>query len=201
MPRVKRGTVRRAKRKKLLARTKGIYATRASCIAPQKSPPIRRSSTPSSAAATRSGTSAACGSSASTPPRARTGLTYGQLINGLKLAGVDLDRKSLPISPSTQPAAFASSPRRPRRRGRAARNARPDPCPVHRHRDGAVLSAACLVRASWHAHVARRPVHRHRTQHCARASGTAPSPDPSSIADLKTRVRSRRWPPPRTDTT
>ena len=28
MPRVKRGTVRRAKRKKLLARTKGFYATK-----------------------------------------------------------------------------------------------------------------------------------------------------------------------------
>ena len=47
-------------------------ATRASCIAPRKNRPIRRSSMPSSAAATRSATSAACGSSASTPPRAST---------------------------------------------------------------------------------------------------------------------------------
>jgi large subunit ribosomal protein L20 len=35
-------------------------------------------------------------------------LTYGQLINGLKIAGVGLDRKTLADLAVTSPAAFAS---------------------------------------------------------------------------------------------
>jgi large subunit ribosomal protein L20 len=35
------------------------------------------------------------------------GLTYGRLINGLKAAGVDLDRKMLADLAVTEPAAFA----------------------------------------------------------------------------------------------
>ncbi len=51
-------------------------------------------------------TSAACGSCASTPRRALHGLTYGQLISGLKAAGVALDRKSLADLALDHPAAF-----------------------------------------------------------------------------------------------
>ena len=95
MPRVKRGNVRRAKRKKLLAWRRATTPTRASCIAPPKSRSTPRSSTRSSAAAARSAISAACGWSRINAAAREHGLTYGQLINGLKNAGVTLDRKSL----------------------------------------------------------------------------------------------------------
>ena len=51
------------------------------------------------------------------------GLTYGQLINGLKHAGVTLDRKSLSELAIASPAAFAHARRsRPRRRRSRSRS-------------------------------------------------------------------------------
>jgi large subunit ribosomal protein L20 len=107
MPRVKRGTVRRAKRKKLLSRTKGFfgnksklyrYAKEAGDTALKyafvgrrnKKRDFRRLWIVRINAAAR-----------------ENGLTYGQLINGLKAAGVDLDRKMLADLAATSPAAFA----------------------------------------------------------------------------------------------
>ncbi|HZA37355.1 MAG TPA: 50S ribosomal protein L20 [Vicinamibacterales bacterium] len=108
MPRVKRGTVRRAKRKKLLARTKGFYATKSKLYRAAKESAdtalkyafvgrrnkkrdFRRLWVIRINAAAR-----------------ENGLTYGQLINGLKIAGVGLDRKTLADLAVTSPAAFAS---------------------------------------------------------------------------------------------
>jgi large subunit ribosomal protein L20 len=107
MPRVKRGTVRRAKRKKLLSRTKGFfgnksklyrYAKEAGDTALKyafvgrrnKKRDFRRLWIVRINAAAR-----------------ENGLTYGQLINGLKAAGIDLDRKMLADLAATSPAAFA----------------------------------------------------------------------------------------------
>jgi large subunit ribosomal protein L20 len=107
MPRVKRGTVRRAKRKKLLARTKGFfgnksklyrYAKEAGDTALKyafvgrrnKKRDFRRLWIVRINAAAR-----------------QNGLTYGQFINGLKHAGVQLDRKMLADLAVTQPGAFA----------------------------------------------------------------------------------------------
>ena len=67
-----------------------------------------REGTPTSAASCASATSAGCGSSGSTPRRASTGLTYRELIHGLKAAGVTLDRKMLADLAATQPEAFAA---------------------------------------------------------------------------------------------
>ena len=95
MPRVKRGTVRRAKRKKLLKRAKGFYATKSKLYQAaqesvdkalnyafsgrrRKKRDFRRLWVVRINAAARV-----------------NGLTYGQLISGLKAAGVALDRKSL----------------------------------------------------------------------------------------------------------
>ena len=106
MPRVKRGTVRRAKRKKLLARTKGFFATKSKLYRAAKESAdtalkyafvgrrnkkrdFRRLWVVRINAAAR-----------------EHGLTYGQFINGLKLAGVELDRKALADLAITQPAAF-----------------------------------------------------------------------------------------------
>ena len=95
MPRVKRGTVRRAKRKKLLGLAKGYYANKSKLYRAakesvdtalkyafvgrrRKKRDFRRLWVVRINAAAR-----------------EHGLTYGQFINGLKNAGVTLDRKSL----------------------------------------------------------------------------------------------------------
>ena len=106
MPRVKRGTVRRAKRKKLLKRAKGFYATKSKLYQAaqeavdkalnyaysgrrRKKRDFRRLWVVRINAAAR-----------------QHGLTYGQLISGLKAAGVGLDRKSLAELAIDHPAAF-----------------------------------------------------------------------------------------------
>ena len=108
MPRVKRGTVRRAKRKKLLARAKGFYQTKSKLYRAakesvdtaakyayvgrkQKKRDYRRLWIIRINAAAR-----------------ENGLTYAQLIRGLKTAGIELDRKVLADLAATQSAAFAS---------------------------------------------------------------------------------------------
>jgi large subunit ribosomal protein L20 len=107
MPRVKRGNVRRAKRKKLLARAKGFYQTKSKLYRSAKESvdtalkyafvgrrnkkrDFRRLWVVRINAAAR-----------------ENGLTYGQLIAGLKAAGNDIDRKTLADLAVTQPAAFA----------------------------------------------------------------------------------------------
>ena len=108
MPRVKRGTVRRAKRKKLLdTRERASTRPRASCIAQAKESvdtalkyayvgrknkkrDYRRLWVVRINAAAR-----------------ENGLTYSQLMRGLKAAGSTLDRKMLADMAATQPAAFA----------------------------------------------------------------------------------------------
>ena len=106
MPRVKRGTVRRAKRKKLLKRAKGFYATKSKLYQAaqeavdkalnyaysgrrRKKRDFRRLWVVRINAAAR-----------------QHGLTYGELISGLKAAGVGLDRKSLADLAVDHPAAF-----------------------------------------------------------------------------------------------
>ena len=108
MPRVKRGTVRRAKRKKLLARAKGFYQTKSKLYRAAKESvdtaakyayvgrknkkrDFRRLWVIRINAAAR-----------------ENGITYSQLIRGLKAAGNTLDRKTLADLAVTQPAAFAT---------------------------------------------------------------------------------------------
>jgi large subunit ribosomal protein L20 len=108
MPRVKRGTVRRAKRKKLLARAKGFYQTKSKLYRAAKESvdtaakyafvgrknkkrDFRRLWVVRINAAAR-----------------EHGLTYSQLIRGLKVAGSTLDRKSLADLAVRSTAAFAT---------------------------------------------------------------------------------------------
>jgi len=108
MPRVKRGTVRRAKRKKLLGLAKGYYATKSKLYQAAKESvdtalkyafvgrrnkkrDFRRLWVVRINAAAR-----------------ENGLTYSQLICGLKNAGSTLDRKSLAELAATSPAAFTA---------------------------------------------------------------------------------------------
>ena len=107
MPRVKRGTVRRAKRKKLLGLAKGYYQTKSKLYRSAKESvdtalkyafvgrrnkkrDFRRLWVVRINAAAR-----------------ENGLSYGQFIHGLKNAGNTLDRKSLAELAATSPAAFA----------------------------------------------------------------------------------------------
>ena len=108
MPRVKRGAHRRAKRKKLLKRAKGFYATKSKLYQAaqeavdkalnyayagrrRKKRDFRRLWVVRINAAAR-----------------QNGLSYGEFIRGLKVAGVGLDRKSLAELALNHPAAFAS---------------------------------------------------------------------------------------------
>jgi large subunit ribosomal protein L20 len=108
MPRVKRGPHRRAKRKKLLRRAKGYYATKSKLYQAaqeavdkalnyaysgrrRKKRDFRRLWVVRINAAARA-----------------NGLSYGQFISGLKAAGIGLDRKSLAELAVNHPAAFAS---------------------------------------------------------------------------------------------
>ena len=108
MPRVKRGNVRRAKRKKLLSRAKGFYQTKSKLYRSakesvdtalkyafvgrrRKKRGFRRLWVMRINAAAR-----------------ENGLTYGQFMAGLKAAGNTLDRKSLSELAIASPAAFAS---------------------------------------------------------------------------------------------
>ena len=107
MPRVKRGAVRRAKRKRVLSRAKGYYATKSKLYRAakeavdtalkyayvgrrRKKRDFRRLWIIRINAAAR-----------------EQGLSYGQFMTGLKTAGVALDRKSLADLAVTEPAAFA----------------------------------------------------------------------------------------------
>ena len=108
MPRVKRGTVRRAKRKKLLARAKGYYQTKSKLYRAAKE------------SVDTAGKYAFVGRKNKKRDFRRlwvvrinaaareNGLTYSQLIRGLKAAGVSLDRKMLADLAATQSAAFAA---------------------------------------------------------------------------------------------
>lgn len=108
MPRVKRGTVRRAKRKKLLARAKGFYQTKSKLYRAAKQSvdtalkyafvgrrlrkrDFRRLWVTRINAAAR-----------------ENGVSYSQFIRGLALAGVTLDRKMLAELAVNEPAAFAA---------------------------------------------------------------------------------------------
>lgn len=108
MPRVKRGTVRRAKRKKLLTRAKGYYQTKSKLYRAAKQAvdtaekyafvgrknkkrEYRRLWVVRINAAAR-----------------ENGLNYSQLMRGLKAAGIALDRKMLADMAATQSAAFAT---------------------------------------------------------------------------------------------
>ncbi len=77
MARVKRGTKRRARRKKYLKRTKGFFLTKSKLYQSAQEAANRLWIQRVGAAARNNG------------------LTYGQLIHGLKAAGVALDRKVL----------------------------------------------------------------------------------------------------------
>ena len=108
MPRVKRGVVRRAKRKKLLARAKGYFQTKSKLYRAAKE------------AVDTSAKYAYIGRKRKKRDFRRlwiirinaaareNGLTYSQFIRGLKVAGITLDRKVLADLAVREPVLFTS---------------------------------------------------------------------------------------------
>jgi large subunit ribosomal protein L20 len=107
MPRVKRGTVRRAKRKKLLTRAKGYFQTKSKLYRSAKE------------AVDTAGKYAFVGRKIKKRDFRRlwvvrinaaareNGITYSQLMRGLRMAGIELDRKMLADMAVRETAAFA----------------------------------------------------------------------------------------------
>jgi large subunit ribosomal protein L20 len=95
MPRVKRGTVRRAKRKKLLKRAKGFYATKSKLYQAAQEAVDKANNYAYSGRRRKKRDFRRVWVVRINAAAREHGLTYGQLINGLKSAGVTLDRKSL----------------------------------------------------------------------------------------------------------
>src|SRR6476659_4446229 len=108
MPRVKRGSVRRAKRKKLLKRAKGFYANKSKLYRAAKESVDKALNYAYSGRRRKKRDFRRLWVVRINAAARANGLTYGQLISGLKAAGVALDRKSLAELAANHPAAFAS---------------------------------------------------------------------------------------------
>jgi large subunit ribosomal protein L20 len=108
MPRVKRGSSRRAKRKKLLKRAKGYYATKSKLYQAAQEAVDKALSYAYSGRRRKKRDFRRLWVVRINAAARANGLSYGQLISGLKAAGVGLDRKSLADLAVHHPAAFAS---------------------------------------------------------------------------------------------
>lgn len=107
MPRVKRGTVRRAKRKKLLARAKGYYQTKSKLYRAAKESVDTAAKYAYVGRKNKKRDYRRLWIIRINAAARENGLTYAQLIHGLKAAGITLDRKMLADLAATQSAAFA----------------------------------------------------------------------------------------------
>jgi large subunit ribosomal protein L20 len=108
MPRVKRGTVRRAKRKKLLARAKGFYQTKSKLYRAAKESVDTAAKYAYVGRKNKKREYRRLWIVRINAAARENGLSYSQLMRGLKAAGVTLDRKILADMAVTQSAAFAS---------------------------------------------------------------------------------------------
>ncbi len=106
MPRVKRGTKRRAKRKKILERASGYFLTKSKLYRSAKESVERGlkfayAGRRQKKRQYRSLWIVRIGAAAK-----QNGLSYSQFINGLKKSGMELDRKILSDIATNDPAAF-----------------------------------------------------------------------------------------------
>ena len=106
MPRVKRGTVRRAKRKKLLKRAKGFYANKSKLYRAAKESVDKALNYAFSGRRRKKRDFRRLWVVRINAAAREHGLTYGELISGLKAAGNPIDRKSLAELAVSSPAAF-----------------------------------------------------------------------------------------------
>ena len=107
MPRVKRGSVRRAKRKKLLARAKGFYQTKSKLYRAAKESVDTAAKYAYVGRKNKKRDYRRLWVIRINAAARENELTYSQLIRSLKAAGIALDRKMLADLAATQSAAFA----------------------------------------------------------------------------------------------
>ena len=107
MPRVKRGAVRRAKRRKVLARAKGFYQTKSKLYRAAKEAVDTALSYAYVGRRLKKRDFRRLWIIRINAAAREHGLSYGQFMHGLKTAGVALDRKSLAELAVSEPAAFA----------------------------------------------------------------------------------------------
>ena len=107
MPRVKRGNVRRAKRKKLLSRAKGFYQTKSKLYRSAKESVDTALKYAFVGRRRKKRDFRTLWIQRINAAARENGLTYGQFIAGLKASGNLLDRKSLAELAVSSPAAFA----------------------------------------------------------------------------------------------
>ena len=107
MPRVKRGNVRRAKRKKLLSRAKGFYQTKSKLYRSAKESVDTALKYAFVGRRRKKRDFRTLWIQRINAAAREHGLTYGQFMAGLKAAGITLDRKSLSELAIASPASFA----------------------------------------------------------------------------------------------
>ncbi len=107
MPRVKRGPVRRAKRRQVLARAKGFYQTKSKLYRAAKEAVDTALSYAYVGRRLKKRDFRRLWIIRINAAAREHGLSYGQFMHGLKTAGVALDRKSLAELAVSEPAAFA----------------------------------------------------------------------------------------------
>jgi large subunit ribosomal protein L20 len=108
MPRVKRGTVRRAKRRRLLARASGFFQTKGKLYRAAKEAVDKSQGYAYVGRKLRKRDFRRLWIVRINAAARENGLTYRELMHGLKAAGVELDRKMLADLAATQPEAFAA---------------------------------------------------------------------------------------------
>ena len=130
MARVKRSVHGRKHHRAVLEQAKGYYGNKSRTYRAANEQLLHSMQYAYRDRRARKGTSASCGSSASTPPPACNGMSYSRFINGLHLAGVEVDRKVLADLAVPDAEAFAAlvaagrpTPWRRRRRRTAAAEA------------------------------------------------------------------------------
>ena len=121
MARVKRGVTAHAKHKKVLEQAKGFYGRRKNTIRTAKAAVDKAGQYAYRDRKVRKRSFRSLWIQRINAAAREHGLTYGQFINGLKHAGVTLDRKSLSELAVSSPAAFASLAARAKQSSAAAR--------------------------------------------------------------------------------
>ncbi len=107
MPRVKRGTKRRARRKKYLKRTKGFFLTKSKLYQSAQEAANRADRYAKRDRRVKKRQYRRLWIQRVGAAARLAGLTYGQLINGMKVAGITIDRKVLADIAVKDPAGFA----------------------------------------------------------------------------------------------
>ena len=107
MPRVKRGVTARASHKKVIARAKGFRGRRNNVFRIANEAVMRAGQYAYRDRRRKKRDFRALWVVRINAAARKCGLTYGQLINGMKIAAIELDRKSLAELAVNHPAAFA----------------------------------------------------------------------------------------------